>query len=274
MRKFGLRLAAALETHVLSASRPAAAENDAASAGERSFHMKAFASLPAAATLRTAPSRHRRRSPSRRRRAGRRGGREPPYSIDVPCPWVDFPSGLKRWRFRSRRRGRPSGPPCARVPSWTSTSAPAPGAPANEGRRVGGSAVGLLILVTGLLLVTGRRGVSAAGAGGIGGRRGRVGGRGRGITALRRASPGLRTRRRLHGVATKADDHAAIAEHDLVARLQARLGDPLTVDRRAAGRPEIHHVDLVGPGWPRSPRACGKRSRRRGADGKTPASRS
>ena len=52
------------------------------------------------------------------------------------------------------------------------------------------------------VLVAGRRGVPLLRRRHVGRRR-RVGGRRRGITALRRAAPGLRTRRRLRGVATK-----------------------------------------------------------------------
>ena len=68
-----------------------------ARAGDRSFHMKAFASLLAAVH-----SSNRAFSPptsiavqTKTSRASAEAA-SPASSIDVPCAWVDFPSGLKR----------------------------------------------------------------------------------------------------------------------------------------------------------------------------------
>src|SRR4029079_8994832 len=71
----------------------------------------------------------------------------------------------------------------------------------------------------------------------------RVAGRSGGLTA---AAPRLRRRGRLrrHRVA-EGDDHAAVAEHDLVTRLETGLGDALAVDRRSARRPEVDDVNVV-----------------------------
>ena len=74
-------------------------------------------------------------------------------------------------------------------------------------------------------------------------RRRRVAAGGGSLTA---ATPRLRGGRRLrrHRVA-EGDDHAAVAEHDLVAGLQPRLRDALAVDGRPARRAEVDDVDVT-----------------------------
>src|SRR5215831_14066298 len=57
----------------------------------------------------------------------------PAHAIVVPWPCVFFPSGLNRWRVPVTTPRKMVWTSIAREPSWTSTSAPAPGLPANDG---------------------------------------------------------------------------------------------------------------------------------------------
>ena len=68
------------------------------------------------------------------------------------------------------------------------------------------------------------------------------------LVFCRRAARGRGRRRQRCLRVEERDVHAAVAEHDLVARLEARLADALPVDERPARRAEVDDVNLVGPG--------------------------
>jgi hypothetical protein len=82
------------------------------------------------------------------------------------------------------------------------------------------------------------------------GRRGEAAGAAQAHARLLRAGRrGHGGRRHLRlGCVEERDLDAAVAEHDLVARLEARLADALAVHQRAARRAQVDDVDLVRPG--------------------------
>ena len=67
-------------------------------------------------------------------------------------------------------------------------------------------------------------------------------------STARRGSSGLGRRRDGGLRLEEAHDDPALAEHDLVARLEARLVDALAIDQCSARRAEVDDVHVIGPG--------------------------